>query len=173
MKTIDMTNFKGRKKEGRDYSIALRDMLPQHIGEGMEPKTKQELAKLTGRSFETLTRLFKKIHGTGIHIAGWQRGTSGEPAAMWILGPGEDVPRPGPMSSAEKNKRYRATEHGWKTSRQASDNWKKSERGQEYLAKYNQRRLERYHARNAIKRNAYAVLKQADPLLAAIMGVRA
>jgi hypothetical protein len=170
MNKINMTNFNGRRSPGVDYSVALRDLIPGLIGEGMEPKSKMEIAEATGRNFETVTRLFQKID---VHIAGWRRGKSGEPSALWLLGKGEDAPRPGPLTCAEKNKRYRSTEHGWKKSRAATDAWKKSENGKKAVADYNAVRLARYHARKEAKKTAYAVLKQADPLMAAIMGVRA
>ena len=169
MKPVDMTNFRGRRKAGVDYSRALRDWLPELIG--TTPKSKREIAEATGRNFETVTRLFEKIRSE-IHIAGWRRGEVGEPTALWLLGAGKDAARPAAKTSSEKSKKYRSTARGKAISRSASDRWKQSEAGRQYQQAYNQRRMERYYQKQAERQRAYAVLKSVDPLLAAIMGAR-
>lgn len=164
-------NFGGRRRAGVDYSNSLRDMLPGLIGPGQKPKSKREIAAATGRNFETVTRLFERIR-SDVHVADWRRGRTGAPTALWLLGPGDDVPIPPPMTSAEKSRRYRANPIGKATARAASDKWKKSEQGRAYEKAYNKVRLAKYHAKQEAKRTAYRALRQADPLMAAIMGAR-
>ena len=98
---INMTNFQGRKAPGRDYSTALRDMLPSLLS---VPMSKKEIAKATERDYETVSHLFAKIRD-GVHVAGWRRGRDGPIEALWLYGPGEDAPKPAPLTSAEKSAR--------------------------------------------------------------------
>lgn len=168
--SIDMTNFRGKRKAGVNYSVALRDLLPGLIGE--KPMSKREISAATGRNFETLTRLFAKLHSTQIHIAGWRRGRSGNPTALWLIGPGDDVPMPTALTNAEKSKRYRSTDHGREMNRRATLKWKQSPAANDYKARYNERRKARYHAIKIVRETAHQTLASIDPLMAAIMGKR-
>jgi len=42
-----------------------------------------------------------------IHVCGWLRSQSGPPRALFAAGQGEDVPRPTPLTSGEKNRAHR------------------------------------------------------------------
>lgn len=167
--TIDMTNFRGHRTPGRDYSRALRDLLPQIIA--TSAKSKLEIAAEAQRDHESVSRVIAKLRDQ-VRIAGWRRGRSGPIEALWLWGAGEDVPYPGPMSSAEKSKRDRSTEHGHQTNLNASRNWRKSEAGKSYEAINNERRKQRYYMRKQIAVRAYHEIKARDPLLAAIMGIK-
>jgi hypothetical protein len=159
---IDMTNFKGRKAPGRDYSTALRDMLPSLLS---VPMSKQEIAKATERDFETVSHLFVKIRSS-VHIAGWKRGRSGPIEALWLYGPGKDSPKPAALTSAEKSARWRNTPHGKILARKYSKRWRKSENGRDWTKSYRSAR----YARKKFESGGVAAI---DPLLAAIMGPRA
>lgn len=157
---IDMTNFKGRKKAGRDYSTALRDKLPAIIGK--TPKSKQEIAAAAERDHETVSRLFDKIRSQ-IHIAGWKRGENGPIEALWLLGPGEDAPKPAPFTSAEKSARWRNTPHGKAMARKAAKRWRRSEGGRDWIRSYGV-------AKYAQRKYETGGIAAIDPLLALIMG---
>lgn len=166
MQPVDMSNFRGRRKAGVDYSRALRDWLPELISE--KPMSKREIAQATGRNFETVTRLFQKLDGQ-IHIAGWRSGSVGEPTALWLLGPGENAPRPAPMTTAEKSRRYRETENGRATNKAAAKAWRKSPNGLAYRRRYYHRKI---RSDSAKAKQAYKAMAEIDPLMAAIMGAR-
>lgn len=158
---IDMTKFKGRQKEGRDYSSALRDLLPTLISE--TPMSRQEIAQAAGRDHETVSRLFTKIRSQ-IHIAGWRRANSGPIESLWLLGPGEDMPKPTPFTSAEKSARWRTTPHGKVMARKAAKRWRNSGSGRDWIRSYGAGK----YARKKYETGGIAAI---DPLLAAIMGV--
>ena len=157
---INMTNFKGRRKPGRDYSAALRDQLPALIGS--KPMSKQEIAKATDRDFETVSHLFRKIRDS-VHIAGWKRGRSGPIEALWMIGPGEDAPKPKALTSAEKSAKWRNTPHGKILARKYSKRWRKSEHGRDWTKSYRSAR----YARKKYEAGGVAAI---DPLMAIILG---
>lgn len=167
MKPIDMRKFGGHKASGRDYSVALRDMLPQIIA--TEAKSRFEIAAAAQRDHESVRRVMAKLRDQ-VHIAGWRRGKCGPIEALWLWGPGEDAPYPGPMSSAEKSRKYRATERGSMVNRAAARNWYNSEAGKQYRMEDAIRKKARRRIMKAAVERAYLEIKSRDPLLAAIMG---
>lgn len=162
---IDMTTFKGRQKPGRDYSTALRDLLPSVIGE--KPKSKLEICAEVGRNHSTVTRVMEKVRGQ-IHIAEWRRGESGPITPLWIWGKGEDAPKPDPLTNSEKSRRYRSTEHGRKVCQIASRRWKKSANGKK---RTKETRRAKY-LRDRFAAGGIAALLKRDRLMSAIIGAR-
>lgn len=168
MKPINMSNFRGRQKAGVDYSVALRDQLPLLIQD--KAMSMREISNATDRNFETVRTIFAKLHGKQIYIAGWRRSAQGPIVALLRWGSQPDVPKPPPLTSAEKSSKYRASESGHATAKMSSIKWRQSERGKARQDAYNETRKARYRARIQAKKTAHAELKMRDPLLAAIMG---
>lgn len=162
--TIDMTKFAGRKKVGRDYSAALRDILPKIIGPRCKPKSKQEIADIAGRDHQTVATLFVKIRAE-LYIAGWRRSDVGPMTPLWKLGNKPDAPKPPAYTSAEKSRRYRSDPEKLARSKKAQKAWRNSEAGKDWRHYYPKRR----QARKAYEAGGVAAI---DPLLAAIMGGR-
>lgn len=159
--TISMTNFAGKQKNGRDYSVALRDLLPTIIGS--TPMTMRQIEKVSGRDHETVRRIIGKVRHM-VHIAAWTR-VHHTRTPLYLWGAGEDAPRPRPLTCAEKSRRYRATESGWKISREATMRWKKTPAA----AEYQKRRDAKIKAARQREKRAQALLKQLDPLMAAFI----
>jgi len=160
--TINMTNFAGHKTKGRDYSTALRDMLPEIIG--TTPMTMRQIASAAGRDHETVRDIIGKIRSQ-VHIAAWSMEVYQHPTALYKWGSAPDAPRPVPLSKAERSKAYRATEYGRKTSVEATIRWRNSPAG----AEYRKRRLALIKAKRQREKRAQALLKQIDPLMAAFI----
>lgn len=150
------------RKAGVDYSTSVDELAIRMLS--VRPMTAAEMAAETGRSYECF-RLWTTRNRDKIHIVGWPR-SCGNRAARYALGPGDDVPRPPKMSNSEKNIRYRATEGGKLAHSLARERWHKSERGQQYRQSYQKA----YYARQKARQGGLAAF---DPLLAAIMGIRA
>lgn len=111
--TMEKTKYVGgRKRNGRDYSKPLSDLLPQIIGR--QSKTIGDIADEAGRAEQTVRQLVDKLHKAGeIHIKSWQRGLfGGRIAAKYRYGPGKDAKKPSPLSRAEITKRYQQTDKG-------------------------------------------------------------
>ena len=159
--TINMTNFAAHKTKGRDYSTALRDMLPEIIG--TTPKTMHQIAETSGRDHETVRRIIGKVRNQ-VHISAWSMAYQ-HPTALYKWGSAPDAPRPVPLSKAERSKAYRATEYGRKTSVEATIRWRNSPAG----AEYRKRRLALIKAKRQREKRAQALLKQLDPLMAAFI----
>ena len=143
MKPWTMASYNGPKLEEHDYSYTLRDVVPGLIA--VKPKSAAQVAELAGRHIATAREFLADMHAAGqCHITGWKRAVRGPFIAFYLLGPGEDAPKPRPLSQKERCRRYR-----------------KTVRGQGVAVS------------NYIKRKAKAGgLRAVDPLLAAIMGVR-
>lgn len=134
-------NYNGIRVPGCDYSAPAIDKLPDLIG--AKPMTVRDISIELGRSQKSMDTLFSKLHAAGrVHVAKWQRGSSGPIAAMYLWGEGEDAPRPKPYTTAQKCRRYRQS-GGAKSARKT--------------------RL----TNKAIKTGGLAAI---DPLLAAVMG---
>jgi hypothetical protein len=159
--TINMTNFAGNRKNGRDYSVALRDLLPTIIGS--TPMTMRQIEKVSGRDHETVRRIIGKVRHM-VHIAAWTR-VHHTPTPLYLWGAGEDAPRPRPLTYSEKSKKYRSTENGWKVSREATMRWKQTPAAVEYK----ERRNAKIKAARERKSRAQALLRQIDPLMAAFI----
>jgi hypothetical protein len=159
--TINMTNFAGHKTKGRDYSTALRDLLPEIIG--TTPKTMHQIAEASGRDHETVRRIIGKVRNQ-VHIAAWLM-VYQHPTALYKWGSAPDAPRPIALSSAERSKIYRETEFGKRSSIEATIRWKNSPAG----AEYRKRRLVLAKAKRQREKQAHAILQQLDPLMAAFI----
>jgi hypothetical protein len=159
--TIDMTNFCGKQTSGRDYSVALRDLLPVLIG--TTPMTMFQIAEAAGRDHETVRRIIGKVRNQ-VHIASWSM-VYQHPTALYKWGSEPDAPRPVPLSKAEKSRIYRATEYGRKTHIESTARWKNSPAG----AEYRKRRLALIKEKRQREKKAQEVLKQIDPLMAAFI----
>ena len=153
-----MTNFAAHKTKGRDYSTALRDMLPEIIG--TTPMTMHQIASAAGRNHETVRSIIGKVRSQ-VHVAAWSMEVYQHPTALYKWGSAPDAPRPVPLSKAERSKAYRATEYGRKTSVEATN----SPAG----AEYRKRRLALIKAKRQREKRAQALLKQIDPLMAAFI----
>lgn len=69
------------------------------------PRSVHELAQLTGASRGRIDKMMRDRRAAGqAHHAGWQRHTSGWPSPRWLPFPGKDVPRPAPISGAERQR---------------------------------------------------------------------
>lgn len=158
---IDMTNFCGKQAAGRDYSVALRDLLPVLIG--TTPMTLHQIADAAGRDHETVRRIIGKVRNQ-VHIAAWAM-VYQHPTAIYKWGSAPDAPRPVPPSTAERSKVYRGTEYGKKSSIEATIRWRNSPAG----AEYRKRRLALIKAKRQREKMAQEVLKQIDPLMAAFI----
>jgi hypothetical protein len=159
--SIDMTNFAGKQTSGRDYSVALRDLLPVLIG--TTPMTMHQIADAAGRDHETVRRIIGKVRGQ-VHIAAWSM-VYQHPTALYKWGSDPDAPRPVSPSTAERSKIYRSTEYGRMSSISATIRWKQSPAG----AEYRKRRLALIKAKRQREKKAQEVLKQIDPLMAAFI----
>lgn len=159
--TIDMTNFRGKMKEGVDYSTALRDLLPTLIGKA--PKSMFEIAEASGRSHETVRRVMGKLVGQ-IHVHEWRRYKTGW-EALYLWGGGENAPKPPALTCAEKCRKYRSTEHGKRVADQATLRWKSSPAA----AEYHKRRRKKIKDAKDRKKKAIQAMAAIDPLLAAVM----
>lgn len=160
--TINMTNFAGNQAAGRNYSVALRDMLPEIIG--TTPKTMHQIAETSGRDHETVRSIIGKVRSQ-VHVAAWSMEVYQHPTALYKWGSAPDAPRPVLLSKAERSKAYRATEYGRKTSVEATIRWRNSPAG----AEYRKRRLALIKAKRQREKRAQALLKQIDPLMAAFI----
>lgn len=102
----------GRKRQGRDYTKPLSELLPQIIGR--RSKTVGEIADEAGRAEQTVRQLIDRLKRQGqIHIKSWQRGLyGGQIAAKYKYGPGKDAPRPAPLSRSELTRRCQQTDKG-------------------------------------------------------------
>lgn len=102
----------GRKRQERDYSKPLSELLPQIIGR--RSKTVGEIADEAGRAEQTVRQLIDRLKRLEkIHIKAWQRGLyGGQIAAKYKYGPGKDAPRPPPLSRSELTRRYQQTDKG-------------------------------------------------------------
>lgn len=132
----------------RDYSYTAAEMLPLVL---LAPMTLTQLAERIGRDRATVRRAVQKAKAAGqVHCCGWRREkrASGEPVAVFVWGPGDDAPRPKPLTSSQKTAR-----------------WRRSKSGREWGERYNGAR----RVRRLFERAGVAAI---DPLLAAVMGVR-
>lgn len=106
--TIEMDGYNGHRKEGVDYSVALRDQMKVIIQrQGM---TYYEIARRADRLHSTVVTVVKKLKRDGLlHIDGWRKtpGRTGPMEALFIWGPGKDAAKPARDTSAEKCQRYR------------------------------------------------------------------
>lgn len=137
-----MACYNGPRLEGHNYTFTLREVIPSLIAD--KPKSAAQVAELAGRHTATAKGILVEMHAAGqCHIARWQRAVRGPFIACYLLGPGEDAPKPRLLTAAEKCKRYRRTIRGQGVT-----------------------------ITNRIKRKAKTGgLRAVDPLLAAIMGV--
>lgn len=124
--TIDMTKRPGRRVEGRDYSVALIDLLPEMLKE--RPMTKREIEKAAGRNHSTVTRALDLLAGS-IYVAEWSRGVRGPITPRWGWGNKPNATKPAPIPQSERSRRYRETEHGRKVTKRAQRRWRKSANG--------------------------------------------
>lgn len=164
---MTMRNFYGFTKPGRDYSIPTRELLPDLL---TSPKTIAQVAAEVGRDYESARSAIAKLRKQApsqIRIAAWIKDSDRYcPAAAYKWEVGEDEPRPKATTSAEKSRKYREKEDKRKLAMIASRRWLKSPAGADYL----RRRYERIKARKEAVKRAKEILRQHDPLLAAIMG---
>lgn len=102
----------GRKRNGRDYSKPLSDLLPQIIGR--QSKTIGDIADEAGRAEQTVRQLIDRLKRLEkIHIKAWQRGLyGGQIAAKYKYGPGKDAPRPPPLVEIRANAAIPANRQG-------------------------------------------------------------
>lgn len=102
----------GRKRQERDYTKPLSELLPHIIGR--RSKTVGEIADEAGRAEQTVRQLIDRLKKNGqIHIKSWQRGLfGGQIAAKYRYGPGKDAKRPEPLSRSELTRRYQKTDKG-------------------------------------------------------------
>lgn len=83
------------------YRDVVRDALPG---------TWRDIHQRTGLGRTTIWRWLTHLHAAGdIHIAGWlPGGTPGTWLARYAVGAGRDVPKPTPLTEAQKSRAYRA-----------------------------------------------------------------
>jgi len=154
-------NFHGFKKAGRDYTYTLPSILPNIIGE--KAKSIAEIASEAGRSDDAAGRAITHCR-QDVHIESWRRTKVGW-VPLYLWGRGEDAAKPPPLTSAEKSRIYRASEHGRIASAAACHAYQLSPAG----AEYRKRRYQKIKQARDRKRQAHAMLKEIDPLLAAFI----
>lgn len=76
------------------------------IRQGTRDATDVALAACTVRTHAQ--KILKRMHAEKlIHIARWKQGVTGPKVPVYRWGPGRDAPKPKPLDSATKCKRYR------------------------------------------------------------------
>lgn len=156
--------YNSKTLPGSDYTVPMRDILPEVIGE--VAKTSNQIGIECGRCLQTTSRLLGRLHKAGeVHIESWARGNSGPYVAHYRWGSGEDAERPAPLSNSAKHRNYRKTDKGRKTCRKCNARWRKTEKGQEYQSRY----FKGLYARQKYQTGGVAAI---DPLLAAMMGIK-
>lgn len=79
--------------------------LIQKICKDGSPRTVHELAKLTGATRVCVDRLMHDRLGAGqAHVGKWERQRRGPALPYWLPIPGKSVPRPVPLTSAERQR---------------------------------------------------------------------
>lgn len=118
-----------------------------------------EIAKATGVTAQTIARIMQSIDKcVPLRIDSWVIGR-GRHTPRYIIGEGEDAPKPAPLTNAERIKKYRNTEKGKKTCRKCRVRWSKTLAGKEYIRKHGQAK----YARTIFQKHG---VKAIDPLLA-------
>lgn len=110
---INMKNYKGHRTPGNDYSVALRDLLPDMITK--TSMTCLDIATKTGRTHSTVITVIKKLKRDGrVFVARWQKraGIPGPMEACYQWGNNEDAEKPEPDTDAVKCQRYRDKHRG-------------------------------------------------------------
>lgn len=72
--------------------------------EANEPCTFKQIADALSVTVPSVRKHY--THGD-MHIVGWHREPKGNDSALLVLGSGRDAPKPLPLTTAEKNRRYR------------------------------------------------------------------
>lgn len=143
----------------------LRDIIPELIDS--KAMTATEIAEHAGVSRQVAGTIISQLKDAGqkIRIFDWKVQKRGPHIARYIMGEGEDAPRPPPLTNAEKMKRFRATPKGKKTELRCRKRWRKSPAGKEYERKHSEQRWVK-------QKFANKGVAGFDPLLAAIMGMK-
>ena len=142
----------------------LRKLIPTLIEN--EALSIGEIAERTGCTHQRVGEVMNQLRDSmPIYIESWLV-LRGPHIARYRLGDKEDAPKPEYMSNTEKMKRYRSTEKGQKTVAKCRKRWRKTQAGKEYERRASSGRWSR-------KKFAMRGVAGFDPLLAAIMGVRA
>lgn len=139
------------------------------------PATHRDLAEVAGIKVKPAQRLMSKALKDGyVHISDWERSCGGH-RPVYKIGPGENVPKPAPMSWAESSKKY-AQEHKEKrAAQQKAYRAKNLEKARVRRIAYRKahaaevRESERiYRQKNAEKLRAQASLRRQKKLLGLI-----
>lgn len=96
---------------GRDYSLSFAAQLPSLLATG--PRTSRDLAAAAQREVPAVVVVLRRLlRQQRVHVVGWQPQPKGPRLPLFAFGPGENVPRPAPVSHAKKSKRWRRTPEG-------------------------------------------------------------
>lgn len=118
-----------------------------------------EIAKATGISAQTIARIIQKIKKcVPLRIDSWVVGR-GRHTPRYIIGEGDDAPKPAPLTNAERIKKYRNTEKGQKTCRKCRARWSKTLAGKAYIRQHSRAK----YARTIFQKHG---VKAIDPLMA-------
>jgi len=101
--TVRMDGYNGHRAPGRDYSVALRDMLKVAIMN--TALTAHQISSKCQRSHSTVITVVKKLHAEGlIHVEEWTRqpGRSGPMEARYRWGEGDDAEKPEPVAQPRR-----------------------------------------------------------------------
>lgn len=99
--------FAPRGSLSRSHYRWVERAIVRVLSEGA-PLTVLELAKATGASYHRIRITMYEGRGTKWHVAGYTRVYArGTQSPKWAIGPGEDAPKPGTLSTEEYNRRAR------------------------------------------------------------------
>jgi hypothetical protein len=127
---------------------------------GTKGASVSELAGRLGMTKSAVGEMIRDKLRDGLRICGYEDVKTGPRLPIYVIGPGEDVPRPAWKSQSERQKAYRSSEKGVEFVRQYESSVERK-----------MKQAAAYKARAARERFRKVGLAGVDPLMAAIMGV--